>query len=218
MEVSAIRKDIIDTKCEDEELGILRIKIFVHLMRTFFPSPMHLADLGAGHCSFSRWASRLGHEVTAFDARTVRKPDDTELGTIRFVHADVRDVDLAPFNLILVLGLFYHLTLQDQISLLKKCRAAGPVILDTQVHVPSAFPGNSTLEPWQAALLQEQGYEGVLYPEKDNPMASVGNATSFIHTPESLERLVAESGYAHMTFVKPMYQTHLGARSFYLLR
>ncbi|TNE61771.1 MAG: class I SAM-dependent methyltransferase [Alphaproteobacteria bacterium] len=187
-------------------------------MKTFFPDPLRVADLGAGHCLFSRHAANFGHDVTAFDARTVRKPTDAELGAIKFVHADVRDIDLAPFELVLVLGLFYHLTLEDQISLLRRCKAAGPVILDTQIHMETHINPVEKREAWEETLVQQDGYEGVLYPEKDNPMASVGNPTSFIHTPASLERLVAASGYTHMTTVDPIYQTHVGARRFYILR
>jgi hypothetical protein len=187
-------------------------------MRAYFPEPRRVADLGAGPCIFSKYAQKLGHNVTAFDARVERKPDDEKLGSIRFVQSDIRDVDLAPFNLVVCLGLLYHLTIEDQLALLVRCNAVGPVVMDTQIHIPAHIRSEKDREPWEETILQQDGYEGVLFPEKDVPQASFGNPTSFWHTPDSLERLVEAAGFSQLTIVEPMFQTQFGARRFYVLR
>lgn len=210
-----IRKDAIVV---EEDLGTLRMRIFAHLLTTYFPEPRRVADLGAGPCIFSRIAQRLGHSVTAFDARTERKPDAEVLGSIEFVQCDIRDVDLEPFDLVVILGLFYHLTIDDQLKLLSRCAAVGPVVMDTQIHLPGRRRPVGEREEWEDTIVNQDTYEGVLYPENDTPQASFGNPVSFWHTPASLERLVEAAGFSRMTIVNPMFQTHLGARRFYVLR
>jgi hypothetical protein len=125
-----------------------RFRIFDTMLGWFHPE--HLVDLGAGHGLYSIRAADAGWKVTAVDARTVRFPDDPR---ITWRHEDVRDTALEGYDLIVNLGLFYHLTLDDQLSLLD--RAVGtPMILDT--HVATRNPkGYGLSEP-----VQQQGYSG----------------------------------------------------------
>ena len=121
-------------------------------------TPGRLVDLGAGHGAFSIRAADAGWDVTAVDARTTRFPDDAR---IQWIHQDVRETSLQGYDLIVNLGLFYHLTLDDQLSLLD--RAAGtPMILDTHVATERAEP----VQPFRAgaparlrrpALLRAEG-------------------------------------------------------------
>lgn len=176
--------------------------------------PYRVADLGAGPCIFSKIARDAGHEVTAIDARTVRKPSDEDLGSVRFVHADVREFDLSGFEVILFLGLFYHLEIPDQLEMLKRCRHA-TVILDTQVHVPELVQ-NPNPEPWENTIVHQDGFEGVVFPEGDNPMASVGNKTSFWHTDESMIRIFERAGYEKLQVIDPLFTTKYGGRRFFV--
>jgi hypothetical protein len=96
-----------------------------------------LLDLGAGPCIFARWAQKHGWKVTAVDARTDWLPED--LDGVTFVQSDVRDFDPSGFGTIANLGLLYHLTIDDQLALLRACSHAR-VILETQVHTPGVVP------------------------------------------------------------------------------
>jgi len=178
-----------------------------------FPEPTKVVDLGAGPCVFARHLDAMGHHVTAVDARTVRVPDD--LGSISFVHADVREFDVSPFDLVLFVGLFHHFEIEDQLAMIRKC-AGKPVILDTEVHIPAMVTSPQPAE-WQATVVQEQGYEGVVFPELDNPMASVRNPRSFWHTPESILRLFEQAGVGTTHVVDPLFVSKYGARRFYFL-
>jgi hypothetical protein len=196
--------------------AISRVLIFRRLLRD---EPCGKAlDLGAGHCKFSLWAQRVGFEVTAVDARTARVPSPEELGSIRFVHADVRDFDFSGFDLIFYLGLIYHFGIEDQISSLRRCVAArATVILDTQIHIPRLIPIGFD-EDWARQVVQRDGYAGTEFPERDTLQAAVGNRTSFWHTESSWLRLFENVGFSDVTVVTPLMQTRYGGRGFYVLK
>ncbi|MGE0417357.1 MAG: trans-aconitate 2-methyltransferase [Acetobacteraceae bacterium] len=206
--------DRLDVRVPSASDGEHRLRTFAHLLRhVVHPLNRTLVDLGAGHCRFSMVAERCGFAVTAVDGRIDRLPAD--LGSIRFVRADVRDFDPTGFGVIAILGLLYHLPLADQESLLHRCAHGPPVVVETQVHVP-AMIDPAEAKPWHRILARD-GYEGVDFPEGDNPMASIGNATSFWHTEESLIRLFGNAGFSSVTLVDPIFRSVYGARRFYVL-
>ncbi|MBR0650019.1 class I SAM-dependent methyltransferase [Roseomonas terrae] len=197
----------------DGDIGVHRIATFVHILkRLVAPQRRTLVDLGAGHCKFSVWATRLGFEVTAVDGRTVRLPED--LGSIRFVESDVRTYDPSGHGVVAILGLLYHLELGDQESLLRRCRYGAPVIVETQVHVPEMVAHDP--KDWHVPV-ERDGYCGVDFPEGNNPMASIGNKTSFWHTEASMERLFERAGYSRVIVIDPIFMSSYGARRFYVL-
>lgn len=140
-----------------------RRRAFRQLLGLFEPG--HLVDLGAGHGRFSLYAADMGWKVTAVDARTKRFPDDPRA---QWVKADVRTVDLAPYDVIACLGLFYHLSLDDQLDLLG--RAAGtPMIIDTHLdHGTHEHELSERREPRPA-------YVGRFYDEPRALTSAVGN-------------------------------------------
>lgn len=143
-----------------------------------------LIDLGTGHGAFAQRAARHGWQVTGVDARDDRLPDDP---AVTWVVADARQVDLTPFDVIACLGLFYHLTIDDQLDLVG--RAAGrPLILDTHVdNGASSHP----LSPRERV----GPYTGSWYREPGKTTSSWGNPQSFWHTPASLHALLGACGY-----------------------
>jgi hypothetical protein len=171
-----------------------------------------LLDLGAGPCWFARRAVAAGWSVTAVDARTERLPAD--LTGITFVQSDVRDFDPAGYDCIVIVGLLYHLTLAQQEALLTKC-AYTRVIVETQVHTPGYVPRAALA--WGYRMVRKGGYRGVVFPEGDNPMASIDNPTSFWHTEPSLLRMFKRCGYLSVTIVEPPHFSKYGTRKFYVL-
>jgi hypothetical protein len=210
---SAIRIERQTITVPHPDIGAHRIATFVHILKHLVPPEQRtLVDLGAGHCKFSIWATRLGFDVTAVDARTVRLPED--LGAIRFVQADVRSFDPSGFGVVAILGLLYHLELADQESLLRRCRTGATVIVETQIHVPAMVADDP--RDWHAPVARD-GYCGVDFPEGNNPMASIGNRTSFWHTEASIERLFERTGYSRAIVIDPIFASSYGARRFYVL-
>jgi hypothetical protein len=175
-----------------------------------------LVDLGAGPCVFARIARDRGYDVLAVDGRSERLPDSNELRGIRFLQTDIRNFEPAGFDLIFILGLLYHFDIEDQLALLRNCTGGAKVLLDTQVHVPELIALH-TKEGWENQIVRRDGYEGVEFPEGDNPMASIGNPKSFWHTEESLLKLFANAGFARTTKISTIFQSKYGGRRFYIL-
>lgn len=187
----------------DETTGPLRFRFWGQLLGTF---PVgSLIDLGAGHGMFARDAADRGWAVTALDARGDRYPDDDR---VDWRVGDVRDVDLQAYDVVACLGLFYHLTIDDQLDLLS--RASGtPIILDTHVANDQPVPMELS-EP-----VTRRGYRGRLYTEPDqstNSPASWGNEQSFWPRTRALYRMLDEHGYDVLT-ANPWY---LPSRTFFL--
>lgn len=181
--------------------GDRRTDIYERMLDQFRPG--RLADLGAGHGSFSILAADKGWEVTAIDARTERFPDDPR---VTWVHSDVRAADLSGFDLIVCLGLFYHLTLADQLDLLKRCSGT-PLLIDTHLAVGvSTFP--------LSAEVTSDGYTGRLFDEVlSSPLASWVNEKSFWPNREGFWRMLEDNGYGVVLTVEPWY---LPDRTFFL--
>ena len=184
-----------------DEIDARRLATFRSILGSLPPG--RLLDLGAGHGAFSLIAAELGWSVTAVDARTARMPM-TE--GIEWVEADVRDYDPSGFDCIALLGLLYHLELEAQLGLLRRC-AGTTLILDTH-H----------------ALLPEVslgGYNGRLYREpgtseeerRDIATASWGNPESFWPTRESLVTMLHDAGHPVVLALEPQITPD---RTFYL--
>lgn len=201
-------------KYQDE--GHLRHRIFRSLLTGEIDvTGKWVADLGAGPCAFARIAREFGAEVFAVDSRVERLPEDIEKQGIHFIHEDVRNVSLEAYDVVLIFGLLYHFEIGDQVELLRRCQGK-EVLVDTQVCCPGMvvrFP----LNEWQYTLVQSNGYEGIVYPEQENPMASVVNKTSFWHTEPSYARLFNDCGFSDITAYRPLYLSKHGMRSFYRL-
>jgi hypothetical protein len=166
-----------------------RLTVFRKLLGMFPPG--RLIDLGAGDGRFSTEAADQGWEVVAVDARNDRRPDDPRL---TWLEQDVRSVDLAGFDLILILGLFYHLTPTDQLDLLERC-AGRPLIIDTHLDT-----GRSRHPLSEHRVEVTRGFEGRFYPEPETPLASVGNRYSFWPTRASFRRMLRERGFSVQEF------------------
>jgi hypothetical protein len=207
-----------DPAALDAEVGRIRVETFSRLVGD--GQGKTLLDLGAGPCIFAGIARDAGWAVTAVDARTERLPGPDRMKGITFVEADVRGFDVRGFDTVSILGLLYHLTLDEQRALLAAC-AYTRVILETQVHTPGFVP--PAAEPWGRKIVVEEGLEGVVFPERKggaldaNPMASVGNPTSFWLTEPSLLKLIDSCGYRSAEVASPSFASKYGTRRFYVL-
>jgi hypothetical protein len=167
-----------------------RYQLFDHILGLFVPG--RLVDLGAGHGAFSVRAAEAGWIVTAVDARPDRFPGHP---AVRWTVADVRRVNLTNYDVIACLGLFYHLALEDQLSLLR--RASGtPMIIDTHV--------DNGLSRHRLSKRELVGnYEGSWYREPGVLTSSWGNPRSFWPTPDSFHRILDDCGYPVVLTAEP---------------
>jgi SAM-dependent methyltransferase len=161
------------------------------------PAKAKVVDLGCGHCLFLQAARDLGYDATGIDARIDRVPPDLRA----FVHqAKVQDADLDRYDLILCLGLLYHLELEDQIRLVERFHGQ-PAIVDTHYGTKTAVKTIGT-----------KAYAGSIYHEGNQLTSSCGNRESFWPCEEDL---VAILGTNH--FVLKWLPEHAPGRSFYVL-
>jgi hypothetical protein len=166
--------------------------------------PGRLVDLACGSGIYSIVAQEMGWQVTAVDARTVRMPMTPG---ITWVEQDIRETDVTGYDVILLLGLLYHLELPDQLDLLRRCSGA-VTILDTHhsnrpTHVEGGYAGHTFGE-------LPEGHDTDL---AGTPTAAWGNATSFWPTQPDLVRMLQDCGFATVLALVP---PNLPDRTFYL--
>lgn len=188
----------------DADTLALRTNWFRQLLGTFPTGSM--IDLGSGHGMFAVQAADLGWTVTALDARGDRYPNPPD-PRIDWRVGDVRDADLSGYDVIACLGLFYHLTAEDQVDLLRRAQGT-PIILDT--HVANGKPSPFELSD----VVVRRGYRGRMFRElgATHSTASWGNAKSFWATRSELLRMLADHGY-DVLVAAPWY---LPTRTFFL--
>jgi hypothetical protein len=198
---AAARPEVSIPRPTEAETGERRLATFRQILGVMPPG--RLLDLGAGHGAFSLIGLDLGWDVTAVDARTERMP---MTDGIRWIEADARNVDVTGFDCIAILGLLYHLGLDDQLALLRRC-AGSPTILDTHHALHAAV----TVNGWEGRIFKEPGST----PEElaRVPTASWGNPESFWPTQPELLRMLHEAGYQTVLVLEPPI---LPDRSFYL--
>jgi hypothetical protein len=163
-----------------------------------------LLDLACGNGVFSIAAQDMGWHVTAVDARTVRMPMTPG---IEWVQQDVRETEIVGYDVVLLMGLLYHMELADQLDLLRRC--SGTVtILDTHhstapTHLEGGYAGHTfnELPPDHPTSLE------------DAPRAAWGNPTSFWATQPALVRILEDCGFGTVLALVP---PTLRNRTFYL--
>jgi SAM-dependent methyltransferase len=154
-----------------------------------------VVDLGTGHGKFARIAANAGWDVTAVDARAERWPADPR---VHWVRADVRDVDLEPYDLVLCLGIFYHLTVDDQLALLRRAHPR-PIIIDT--HLDHGEHEHDLSE----RVTLHGGFDGRYYREPGAMTSSWKNERSFWPTLASFHRMLGDSGYSNTLTLEPWF-------------
>jgi SAM-dependent methyltransferase len=180
---------------------------------------LRLADLGSGPGFFAKVASKKGFRVTAVDAREPWAFNGSplpagRLAGIEFVRADVRRFDVSGFDVVAVIGLLYHLTLNEQVSLLERCRDKVAVV-DTEIVDPGAVSERAARRVRRVA--GRLGYDGLDWEEENRPWSSSGNPYSFWHTQPSLLRLFENAGFRRVAIVEPNYRSPYGRRQWFIL-
>ena len=169
-------------------------------------TPGRLLDVGAGKGNVSLTAAGLGWQVTAVNADTLRLPERDEaadpdlnalLDSITFKQADVRqlDIDRDAYDLICVAGL-HDLDVPDQVALVRKC-AGTPLLIDARI----ASEQIDAFGDYRGMLSQDHSEE-----RDSGEDASSRNVSAFVHTEESLVRLLRDCGYPIVLQARPPYR------------
>lgn len=172
-------------------------------------TPGNLLDLGAGKGNISLTAAGLGWRVTAVNADTLRWPErdvvaDPDLAalldSITLVQADVRQLTIEgdAYDLICIAGL-HDLDVPDQVALVRKC-AGTPLLIDARI----ASVQTDEFGDYRGMLSQDhsEADEG----RDAGAAASSRQASAFLHTEESLVRLLRDCGYPIVFQARPPYR------------
>ncbi|RAI00084.1 hypothetical protein DLJ53_20420 [Acuticoccus sediminis] len=179
------------------------------------PAGRRYVDLGAGPLMFAQRARNYGFDVTAVDARPPWTGADPE--GVKHVLADIREFPLDGFDVIGIVGLLYHLRLDEQIDLLRRCEGR-PTIIDTEVWCPDLVKSLGLESPRVRSVDSESGYSGAMLQETGNLWSSYGNPESFWLDEPSLLRLASACGWQTAITMEPPYFSQFGRRRWYLLK
>jgi SAM-dependent methyltransferase len=160
-----------------------------------------ILDLGAYEGGFAVELAAAGAEVVVVEGRDhhVAKiefvRDVRELDRLDVRLADVRDLaqlDLGRFDVVLCLGILYHLQARDCFRLVEQIRGCCDelAVIETQISTKPAR------EIWHGGN-QYWGRESV--EDQSLPGAAIGNSTSFWMTKPSLLNLLSDAGFTSVT-------------------
>jgi SAM-dependent methyltransferase len=185
------------TRVFSPAVGRQRVARIARLVRDFAPGATRLRvlDLGAGDGTFAVRLAEEGAEVVAVEGRAehvarIRALVEERAVAVTVIHGDVRDLpaEHAAYDVVLCLGLLYHLPPPDVFRLVEHVAQAARhlAIFETQV----------SLAPRHAAEHGGATYFGDYCREDTTqPAASLGNPTSFWLTRASLLNLLDRSGF-----------------------
>jgi SAM-dependent methyltransferase len=161
------------------------------------PSELRVLDLGCYEGGFSIEFALQGATVTGIDAREEHivkarfAADALDLDNATFQVGDVRELDhsaVGPFDVVLCLGLLYHLEAAEACALVREMSALTRwlAVIETQV----------ALKPRAEHRHGDRVYRGREYREDTSlPGASVVNPSSFWFTRPSLLNLLSDEGF-----------------------
>lgn len=187
----------------------VKVRRILQLIKDLAIRPMtdfRVLDLACGEGVYSIEIGLRGANVLGLDARTERMHLGAEcahrngLTNVSFKQEDIRNVKLGThgeFDVILFLGILYHLDMPDSCLVLKNlydmCRNF--VIIDT--HVSLGGPHSATFQGnvYHGRKQREHQDTDTEAERRKNLLQSLDNIFSFWFTPESLVRLLADIGF-----------------------
>ncbi|MEA2333263.1 MAG: hypothetical protein QOH58_3401 [Thermoleophilaceae bacterium] len=198
----------VDRPQSDQE-GAARLRALVQAARDLLGRTglegLRVLDLGAGGGEIAAELTLHGATVVAVEGRranadAIRSLRDRRGLAFEVLEADVRALDwdaLGEFHVIVCSGLLYHLELADVLALVRKARAASPLLLvDTEV----------AWGPVEQRSAGGRSYAGMPFAEHDpgsTPaeregarLASLDNLESFWLTRDSLHALLHDAGFS----------------------
>lgn len=164
-----------------------RIAHVLHLIRNYAPTePLRVLDLACRTGAFSVALGGQGMKVLGIEGRQDNLDEAPEHPNVTYELADVRLLSRqrhGTFDVVLCLGLLYHLDAQGALNLLRAMAevTTGMAILDTHI----SCDGTEVVE------VEGRTFNGHIYPEPDGPWSSIGNNASWWFTAQSLQELAA---------------------------
>jgi SAM-dependent methyltransferase len=154
---------------------------------------LKVLDLACRTGAFSTMLANAGADVLGIEGRQ-ENLDHAPASTARFELADVRDASIethGTFDVVLCLGILYHLGPEDAIGLLAAMRKMTErfAVIDTHIGADHA-----------SVVVDGHKYRGNWYSENiDHPWSALDNAQSWWFTAESLDDALHATGWVSIT-------------------
>jgi SAM-dependent methyltransferase len=196
------------------EANGVKVRRVMQIVRDLAPAPferLRILDLGCGEGVYALEAALRGATVVAVDGRTERMRHGAAcaarhgLGNVAFREDDVRRATretYGAFDVVLLLGILYHLDAPDLFDLLASVRAmAGLTVIDTLVasDAPAgtgapdrATHGGATYE---GRRVREHGDDDPPELRRSRVLKSLDNTHSFRPTRGALLRALHDAGF-----------------------
>jgi predicted RNA methylase len=160
---------------------------------------LSILDLGCGEGVYAIEAALRGAQVLAVDARTERMREGAAvaarhgLGNLRFAQEDVRRVSRGKFDVVLMLGILYHLDMPDALDVLANVHAmcAGLLVVDTLV----ALAPDTEFRGYRGQRVREHADDDPAEVRRSRQLKSIDNAMSFRFAKDSLVRALKDVGF-----------------------
>ncbi len=187
----------------------VKVRRVMQLVRDFSKKPfdqLRILDLACGEGVYAVEAALRGAEVRALDARTERMSEGMKaaerlgIANLSFEQEDIRHVTRdshGTVDIVLLLGILYHLDQQDAISVLKNVYelCSQFVIIDTHIAAQGEVEIEYNGRVYKGRHFREHAEDDTEEVRRGRLLASVDNPTSFWFTKQSLCRLLKEVGF-----------------------
>jgi cyclopropane fatty-acyl-phospholipid synthase-like methyltransferase len=188
-----------------------KVRRILQLIRDFAgdPARLRVLDLGCGDGVYAIEAALHGAEVRAVDARRQRMDVGAAharrhgLDRVRFELGDVRHVRAAThgrFDVVLALGILYHLDVDDLFAVLANlrglCGDAGLCLIDTFVSLAPDLRIERGGASYEGQRLREHGDGDPPEVRRERVLRSIDNAFSLRLTLPSLVRALEAAGFS----------------------
>jgi SAM-dependent methyltransferase len=187
----------------------LTVRRVMQLIRDFSGKPfeqLEILDLACGEGVYAIEAALRGATVRALDARTERMNEGVDaarrlgLANLTFEQMDIRQVTRdshGNVDIVLFLGILYHLHHSDSFSVLKNIYELSRqfVIIDTHVALKGDVEIAHDHRVYEGCYYREHAESDSEQVRRSRLLASIDNTTSFWFTKESLFRLLKEVGF-----------------------
>ncbi|MCI0334399.1 MAG: class I SAM-dependent methyltransferase [Planctomycetes bacterium] len=170
-------------------------------------SELRVLDLACGEGVYSIELALRGADVQALDARTERMAAGIDvarrsgLANLSFQQADVRHVEqsnFGDFDVILFLGILYHLDVPDSLFVLKNLHQMCRKLLIIDTHISLAGRDSFPFEGKSYAGTKRREHRDTDSPSERQQklLMSVDNVFNFWFTRESLVQLLTDIGFS----------------------
>jgi SAM-dependent methyltransferase len=187
----------------------VKVRRVMQLIRDFSKKPfdqLQILDLACGEGVYAIEAALRGAGVRALDARTERMSEGEKaaerlsLRNLSFEQADIRNVNTGSHgkvDIVLFLGILYHLDLNDVFPVLKNIYEMCDqfVIIDTHIALHGVVNVKYDGRSYEGKQWREHADNDPAQLRKNRLQASLDNPLSFWFTKESLFQLLNDVGF-----------------------